>query len=251
MTIATLTLKMMMIFRFKNQFLICGKLSEYNIEISRNNIKAKVSIRSNKKYYLCRFNINKEYQRQEYYNFLGTFGIPYEMIRDFDNERYTVYTQIPNSLLGGAINLKRFNGTKNPSSLLVGGNVLQVGNKTIFSAKFLDLTYKNDYEKLTVDAIYIGQNKFYNKTKGKLNILDLNMDNCQFQNGYVYQLELKYQYPYIDNDKAHNYQEPNLFIIKAIKTGHKQIYTKIKSEVLEYKREQRMIEENRRWQKRY
>lgn len=238
----------MTICRFKNQFLICGSLSEYDIEISRNKIKAKVSIKCQNQYYLCHFNINKEYQKKEYYNFLRVFGIPYDWIRDIDDDKYQIYDDLLKSSLGGIVRindcLKRLSGENKPSLLMVGGNLSQWENKTIFNANFLDETYKKDYVKLAIDAVCIGKNKFYNKLKGRLNIMDLVSKDCQYDNGYIYQLNLEYKLPFIEDNVAHNYQEPILFIINSKNTGQKLSYKKVKQEVLDYRREQQMIKEN-------
>jgi hypothetical protein len=245
----------MMICRFKNQFLICGELSEYNIEILVNKIKAKISIKCNNRYYLCRFNINKEYQKQEYYNFLRVFGIPYEWIKDIDNDEYKIYDDLLKSSLGGIVSInhrvKRLSGENKPSLLMVGGNLLQWQNKTIFSANFLDETYKKGYSKLTIDTVCIGKNKFYNKLKGKVNIMNLVNENYEFHNGYVYRQNLEYQLPFIDDNIAHDYQEPILFIIDSKNTGRKLNYQKVKQEILDYKREQQMIKENEQWLKKH
>ena len=134
---------------------------------------------------------------------------------------------------------------------MVGGNLLQWQNKTIFSANFLDETYKKDYVKLVIDAVCIGKNKFYNKLKGRLNIMDLMNKDYQYDNGYIYQLNLEYKLPFIENNIAHNYQEPILLIIDSKNTGHKLNYQKVKQEILDYKREQQMIKENEQWLKKH
>ena len=216
----------MTIFRFKNQFLLSGTLYEYQIKIDNDFIKAKCNIKCKNKYTICYFNISKK-DKKRYYEFIGTFGIPHEWFND--DQKYKILTDIASSSLGGLIivNNKKYyvKGSKNALKLVVGGSISQWHNQTIFNAKFVDFSYKIDSLKITVEAAYIGNDIFYNKTK----LIKIDRQDNVFQNGYIYELSLDYKCEMNDD-----FCSPKLIIDKATRKNKKASYNNAKSLVRDY-----------------
>lgn len=77
-----------------NCFKVCCLLSEIHIEFHNNIIRARLAIEYNHNIIEPQFYINKQYSRQEYYEFISAIGIPYEWIKQIDHDEYVVNTTL-------------------------------------------------------------------------------------------------------------------------------------------------------------
>ena len=77
-----------------NCFKCIGALSELHIEFHNTTIKSRLSIQYEQNVIDVQFYINKQYSRQEYYEFISAIGIPYEWIKQIDHDEYVVNTTL-------------------------------------------------------------------------------------------------------------------------------------------------------------
>lgn len=77
-----------------NCFKCIGALSELHIEFHNTTIKSRLSIQCEQNVIDIQFYINKQYTRQEYYDFIEAIGIPYEWIKQIDHDEYVVNTTL-------------------------------------------------------------------------------------------------------------------------------------------------------------
>ena len=73
-----------------NCFKCIGALSELHIEFHNEIIKSRLSIQYEQNVIDVQFYINKQYTRQEYYDFIEAIGIPYKWIEPIDKDKYTL-----------------------------------------------------------------------------------------------------------------------------------------------------------------
>lgn len=71
-----------------NCFKLYGLLLEIHIEFHNTTIKSRLSIQCEQNVIDIQFYINKQYSRQEYYEFISAIGIPYKWIKKIDDDEY-------------------------------------------------------------------------------------------------------------------------------------------------------------------
>ena len=77
-----------------NFFKLFGTLSEIHIEFHNETIKSRLSIQCEQNVIDVQFYINKQYAKQEYYEFISAIGIPYKWIKQIDHDEYVVNTTL-------------------------------------------------------------------------------------------------------------------------------------------------------------
>jgi hypothetical protein len=131
-----------------NCFKLCGLLSELHIEFHNDIIKARLAIEYNHNIIDSQFYINKQYSRQEYYEFISAIGIPYDWIKQIDNDEYVVNTTLVSSRYTGKcliydkdeiINSFEIPYGEQQSKLFISGNLSSGKNdKIYYNARYIE-----------------------------------------------------------------------------------------------------------------
>lgn len=206
------------IVRFNNRIDCVGTIYELSLTIARNNdipyVKGAIVVKTGNKY--IRFYINTpKYNRLEYYTILETLGVPYEVIRKCDEDKYYMYEKPAMCELEGLINGWKLS-TLYPTRVYLTATLTSYGYKMHHISR-VDNKDK-DVLSFNIDGSPYDTDRFI--LPSIEDILEIECDKGFKKDRYGrYQLSVAYMENECNNERIYDIRRPHLIIKDIAKVG--------------------------------